>query len=137
MEAKVWDTGTSAWVPAIIGAQGYQGPTGAQGPTGPSGGTTGPAGPPSPASTASIGAGTTPVTSSSTQILASNGARKQFWVTNTSTSLVVYLAFGSTAVYGSGIALYPGQQFTTQMYSGMVSGIISDTGSAYVAFVEV
>lgn len=31
MEAKTWDATSGAWVPAIIGAQGYQGPQGANG----------------------------------------------------------------------------------------------------------
>jgi hypothetical protein len=39
MEAKTWDTSSGAWVPAIIGAQGYQGPQGSNGAQGLTGAT--------------------------------------------------------------------------------------------------
>lgn len=34
--AKIWDQGTSSWIPALLGAQGPTGPSGSNGPTGPS-----------------------------------------------------------------------------------------------------
>lgn len=121
------------------GAVGLQGPTGTVGPQGQSGGPQGAAGPPSTTGSANIPAGSTTVTSQiSTPILQANGNRKQFIVTNLSL-LTAFIALGATATMNSGIALWPGQSFTTQIYSGAVS-FIAPASSSYpctISYTEV
>ena len=112
------------------GPQGYQGSQGTQGFQGTQGGIV-------PATSANSPAASGTVGTSPSVILNSNAARKQFWVTNTSTTSMVYLAMSASgAAINCGIALYPGQQFSTIFYSGTVSAI-STANNTIVAITEI
>jgi hypothetical protein len=69
-------------------------------------------------------------------MLNANANRRQFVVNNVSTSATAWLAFGSTAVAGSGLTLLPGQVFSTALWSGSVQVIGSAVSSTGVTFVE-
>jgi trimeric autotransporter adhesin len=119
------------WICTVAGTPG----TWVNGSTGPQG----PSGPPTPASTAHTpGTSVSLTTGTSTNILSSNGSRIQVWVTNTSAFETVTVILGTgTVTLGTGIVLYPGQVFTSQVYTGQLtancSNNVSGVGSVGVS----
>ena len=68
------------------------------------------------------------VGASSTLVLAANGSRQEAVVCNNSTTQVIYLAFGTSAVVGGGIRLNPKGDYITTDTTLAIYAIASASG---------
>jgi hypothetical protein len=88
-------------------------------------------------STALTGAGTGTATTTSSQLVASQGTRIELTVYNNSLDKEVWLGLGTAAVLGQGPRIPPGgPPFTITSYTGAVNMIVS-SGTAAVSYVAI